>query len=162
MPAEQNHLLYPISELARRTGTTKRVVEHAEARGLLRPAGRTPAGYKLYGPEQEARLRLIADLYALGFSASRVKALFLERRTAWRRCWMSTVPTWSGARWRRAFARNASHATVRHSHNGSRSSARRSGSPSPVPMKGQAGRAVSTWTPPENRSRVPTFERRRS
>jgi MerR family copper efflux transcriptional regulator len=70
--------LFPIGELTRRTGTTKRVVEHAEVKGLLRPAGRTSAGHKLYSQAEEETLRLIVRLYALGFSANRIKALFTE------------------------------------------------------------------------------------
>ena len=54
-------------------GTTRRVVEHAEAMGLLRPAARTPQGAKLYGPEQVERLQLVLRLYRLGVSASRIK-----------------------------------------------------------------------------------------
>ena len=83
VPAED--ALVQISDLIRRVGTTKRVVEHAEARGLLAPAGRTPQGYKLYGPNEEELLRLIVFLYELGFSASRIKALLAEtpeRRSA--------------------------------------------------------------------------------
>ena len=74
--AGANH--FPISELTRRTGTTKRVVEHAEAKGLLQPAARTQVGHKLYGAEQEGTLRLVVRLYELGFSANRIKSLFAD------------------------------------------------------------------------------------
>lgn len=75
---EQQQKLFPISELARRTGATKRVVEHAEARGLLTPASRTPGGYKLYSSAEERALRLITRLYAVGLTAAEIKALLLE------------------------------------------------------------------------------------
>jgi DNA-binding transcriptional MerR regulator len=74
----QNGSAFPIGELTRRTGTTKRVVEHAEAKGLLQPAARTAAGHKLYSSREEETLRLIVRLYELGFSANRIKALFSD------------------------------------------------------------------------------------
>jgi DNA-binding transcriptional MerR regulator len=65
-----------IADLTCRTGTSKRVVEHAEATGLLRPAARTPLGHKLYTAAEERQLRLIVRLYALGFKAKRIRLLF--------------------------------------------------------------------------------------
>jgi DNA-binding transcriptional MerR regulator len=56
-----------IGELARRTGTTTRALRFYEEQGLLR-SDRTAAGYRVYGPEAERRVRNIRDLLASGFT----------------------------------------------------------------------------------------------
>jgi DNA-binding transcriptional MerR regulator len=63
-----------IDELARRTGMTVRNVRAHQSRGLLPPPeirGRT--GY--YGPEHAARLEMIKDLQAEGFSLGSIRRL---------------------------------------------------------------------------------------
>ncbi|MET7645462.1 MerR family transcriptional regulator [Streptomyces sp. NPDC005426] len=55
-----------IGELARRTGLTVRTVRSYSDRGIVPPAGRSPAGYRHYGPEAVARLHLVRTLRALG------------------------------------------------------------------------------------------------
>ncbi|TXS43743.1 MerR family transcriptional regulator [Streptomyces sp. OR43] len=57
-----------IGELARRTGLTVKAVRAYSDRGIVPPAGRTPAGYRRYGPEAVARLRLVRTLRALGLT----------------------------------------------------------------------------------------------
>jgi DNA-binding transcriptional MerR regulator len=63
-----------IDELARRTGMTVRNVRAHQSRGLLPPPeirGRT--GY--YGPEHVARLEMIKDLQAEGFTLSSIRRI---------------------------------------------------------------------------------------
>ena len=48
---------YPIGEVARRTGITVRTLHHYDAIGLLSPPRRSRAGYRLYGGDEEHRLR---------------------------------------------------------------------------------------------------------
>lgn len=48
--------LLKVGELARRTGLTVRTLHHFDQIGLLRPAGRSDAGYRLYGRDDEALL----------------------------------------------------------------------------------------------------------
>ena len=51
-----------IEAAAARTGLTKRTIRYWEELGLLPPAARTEAGYRLYSPEDIARLERIRDL----------------------------------------------------------------------------------------------------
>lgn len=57
-----------VGELAERTGLTVRTLHHYDQIGLLRPAARTPAGYRLYGPAEVRRLQHVASLRRLGLS----------------------------------------------------------------------------------------------
>ncbi|MEQ9569940.1 MAG: MerR family transcriptional regulator [Longimicrobiales bacterium] len=57
-----------VGELAERTGLTVRTLHHYDQIGLLRPAARTPAGYRVYGPPEVRRLQHIASLRRLGLS----------------------------------------------------------------------------------------------
>ena len=65
---------WTVSQIARRTGVTVRTLHHYEAVGLLLPAARSDAGYRLYGERELLRLQLIASLRALGFSLEDVRA----------------------------------------------------------------------------------------
>jgi DNA-binding transcriptional MerR regulator len=58
--------LYSIGELARRTGLTVKTIRFSSDRGIVAPAGRTPAGYRRYGPGAVARLTLVRTLRELG------------------------------------------------------------------------------------------------
>jgi len=65
---------YTVSQIARRTGLTVRALHHYEAAGLLRPASRSDAGYRLYGEAELLRLQHIVSLKALGFSLADIRA----------------------------------------------------------------------------------------
>lgn len=58
--------LHPIGELARRTGLTVKTVRYYSDRGIVTPAARSPAGYRLYTVDAVARLRLVRTLRDLG------------------------------------------------------------------------------------------------
>ncbi|MEO6688616.1 MAG: MerR family transcriptional regulator [Dokdonella sp.] len=66
--------LHTVSQIARRTGLTVRTLHHYEAKGLLRPAARSDAGYRLYGERELLRLQHIVSLRALGFSLPDIRA----------------------------------------------------------------------------------------
>ncbi len=66
--------LHTISQIARRTGMTVRSLHHYEAKGLLAPAARSDAGYRLYGERELLRLQHIVSLKALGFSLAEIRA----------------------------------------------------------------------------------------
>lgn len=63
-----------VSQLARRTGVTVRTLHHYEERGLLRPAARSGAGYRLYGEAELRRLQHVLSLKALGLSLDAIRA----------------------------------------------------------------------------------------
>ncbi|MDE2155353.1 MAG: MerR family transcriptional regulator [Xanthomonadaceae bacterium] len=60
--------LLTVGEVSRRTGLTVRALHHYETLGLLRPAARSGAGYRLYGEVELRRLQYIVSLKALGLS----------------------------------------------------------------------------------------------
>jgi DNA-binding transcriptional MerR regulator len=58
--------MFTIGELARRTGLTTRTIRFYSDEGLLPPADRTYAGYRLYDAASLARLELLRTLRELG------------------------------------------------------------------------------------------------
>jgi len=70
--------MYKVSEFARKAGTTVRTLHHYDRLGLLRPGGRSRAGYRFYGERELARLQQIATLKFIGLPLKAIKRL-LER-----------------------------------------------------------------------------------
>jgi MerR family transcriptional regulator, thiopeptide resistance regulator len=62
-----------VGELAKRTGVSVRALHHYEEVGLLQPARRTAAGYRLYGEAEVARLQQIRSLRQLGFGLDEIR-----------------------------------------------------------------------------------------
>ena len=63
-----------IGTLARKTGKSVRALRHYEELGLLR-AARSDGGFRLYGPDELARVYWISKLQDMGFSLSQVQSL---------------------------------------------------------------------------------------
>ncbi|MER6831539.1 HEAT repeat domain-containing protein [Streptosporangium sp. NPDC000563] len=57
-----------IGEVARRSGVSARMLRHYDALGLVRPTGRTDAGYREYSAEDIQRIFHIESLRSLGLS----------------------------------------------------------------------------------------------
>lgn len=70
--------LYQASEFAERTGVTVRALHHYDRLGLLKPSGRSAAGYRLYGASDFARLQQIVTLKFIGLPLKQIKDV-LER-----------------------------------------------------------------------------------
>ena len=70
-----NKRWYQAKEFAALTGVTVRTLHHYDAVGLLRPSGRTRAGYRLYGDRDFALLQQIVTLKFIGFSLQQIKEL---------------------------------------------------------------------------------------
>lgn len=64
-----------LGELARRVGLARSSVLHYESLGLLAPAGRSAAGYRLYGEAELEKLRHIRRLRDAGLALSDIGAL---------------------------------------------------------------------------------------
>ncbi|APE26588.1 MerR family transcriptional regulator [Streptomyces venezuelae ATCC 10712] len=61
-----------IGEVARRSGVSARMLRHYESLGLVRPTGRTGAGYREYSDEDIRRVFHIESLRSLGLSLREV------------------------------------------------------------------------------------------
>lgn len=63
-----------VGELARRTGVSVRTLHYYGEIGLLEPRAVTPAGHRLYGTTELARLQQIKSLRQLGFRLEEIRA----------------------------------------------------------------------------------------
>jgi DNA-binding transcriptional MerR regulator len=73
--SEKSAAWYQASEFAELTGVTVRALHHYDRLGLLRPARRTRAGYRIYGERDVARLEQIVALKFIGLSLKEIKAV---------------------------------------------------------------------------------------
>jgi len=60
-----------IGQLAKSAGVPIQTVRYYERLCLLGPAAKSSSGYRLYGPDEERRLRFIKNAQALGFTLRR-------------------------------------------------------------------------------------------
>lgn len=65
--------LFPIGELARRTGLSVKVIRFYSDAGIVTPAGRTASRYRLYGMDAVARLALVRTLRELGLDLPTIR-----------------------------------------------------------------------------------------
>jgi DNA-binding transcriptional MerR regulator len=65
--------LLSIGELAARTGLPVRTIRFYSDAGVVPPADRTDAGYRLYGPDAPARLGLVRTLRDLGVDLATIR-----------------------------------------------------------------------------------------
>ncbi|HEX6447199.1 MAG TPA: MerR family transcriptional regulator [Streptosporangiales bacterium] len=73
--------LFPIGELARRTGLSVKTVRFWSDLGLVPPADRTHAGYRMYGQDALARLALVRTLRDLGVDLKTVQRVLAREVT---------------------------------------------------------------------------------
>lgn len=64
-----------ISDFAKLTGSTLKTIIYYHKIGLLQEPERSPAGYRLYGPAELTRMRLIKRLKSLGLDLNRIKEI---------------------------------------------------------------------------------------
>lgn len=67
--------LIQIGEVARLTGFPVKTIRYYEERGLISPAERSEAGYRLYGEEEVARLKFIRKAKLLGLTLKEIAEL---------------------------------------------------------------------------------------
>lgn len=67
-----------IGQLARRVGLRPSALRFYESAGLLEPADRTAAGYRLYRPQAEQTLRFIQRAQRLGFALADIRILLKD------------------------------------------------------------------------------------
>lgn len=68
-------------ELARRAGTTRKALRLYEAAGLIAPARRTPAGYRIYPADAIELVRFIIKARHVGLSVKDVRMIVGIRRS---------------------------------------------------------------------------------
>lgn len=66
-------MLYSIGDLARRTGLTVKTIRFYSDQGIVQPADRSPAGYRLYDIDAVARLDLVRTLRDLGIDLATIR-----------------------------------------------------------------------------------------
>ena len=71
--------MYQISEAAALSGLTVRALRHYDAIGLLQPASRSDAGYRLYSDDDVKALRRIRRYQGFGFSLDEVGELLTAK-----------------------------------------------------------------------------------
>jgi len=64
-----------IGELAKQTGLSIKTIRYYESRGLLEKPPRTEGGYRLYGPEEVARLQFVQRAKLLGLTLEEIREL---------------------------------------------------------------------------------------
>jgi DNA-binding transcriptional MerR regulator len=67
--------MYRVSDFAEKAGVTVRTLHHYDRLGLLKPSGRTEAGYRLYSERDFARLQQIVTLKFIGLPLRQIKEL---------------------------------------------------------------------------------------
>ncbi|MFE2146587.1 MerR family transcriptional regulator [Streptomyces sp. NPDC059456] len=73
--------LYPIGEIARRTGLTVKTVRFYSDSGIVAPTDRSPAGYRLYDIHAVTRLDLARTLRDLGLDLATIRRV-LDREAS--------------------------------------------------------------------------------
>lgn len=75
-----------IGQLAKSAGVHVQTVRYDERLRLLRPTARAASGYRLYGVEEERRLRCIKNAQVLGFTLKEIGELLNLRGASTARC----------------------------------------------------------------------------
>jgi DNA-binding transcriptional MerR regulator len=73
--------LHPIGDVARRTGLTVSAVRFYSDEGIVRPAGLSPAGHRLYDLRAVAQLELVRTLRDLGTGLDEIRRLLAGEMT---------------------------------------------------------------------------------
>ena len=75
-----------IGEVANEAGVNIQTVRYYEKRGILKPAKRTTAGFRLYSPDTIQTLNFIKHSKDLGFTLEEIGELLNLRATTASRC----------------------------------------------------------------------------
>ena len=76
-----DEVLWSIGEVARKTGLSVKLIRHWSELGLVPPAGRTAAGYRVFAPESLARLELARTLRDLGLGLRAIRDVLDREHT---------------------------------------------------------------------------------
>ena len=67
---------HTVKDMAARVDLPSRTLRYYDRIGLVSPP-RTPSGYRIYGPEEEAKLRFVRQAKTLGFSLEEIRELLV-------------------------------------------------------------------------------------
>ncbi|MCB5907326.1 TIGR03086 family metal-binding protein [Streptomyces pinistramenti] len=84
--------LVTIGALAHLTGIPVKTIRNWSDLDLLPPAARTPAGYRLYGPDAPARLEIVRTLRELGLGTAAIRSVLHRESTV-----AETAARWADA-----------------------------------------------------------------
>lgn len=84
--ADQNDCTLTVGQAARAAGVTPKAVRLYEAKGLLRPAERSEAGYRLYADDDVATLQFIRQARTLGLRLDEIGDILNIRRAGTAPC----------------------------------------------------------------------------
>ena len=70
-----------IGEVAAKSGVSRKALRLYERAGILPPAGRTAAGYRVYGPDTLALLVFVTQARRLGFRLDEIKRITALKRS---------------------------------------------------------------------------------
>jgi MerR family Zn(II)-responsive transcriptional regulator of zntA len=71
--------LFTIGKLASLTSVSNDTLRYYEHEGLVDPAGRSPAGYRLYDRQSARRIRFIKHAQQCGFTLAEIRELLVLR-----------------------------------------------------------------------------------
>jgi DNA-binding transcriptional MerR regulator len=72
--------VFTIRKLARIADVSSDTLRYYEREGLIEPAGKSPAGYRLYDQDSARRLRFIKQAQHCGFTLAEIRELLVLRR----------------------------------------------------------------------------------
>jgi DNA-binding transcriptional MerR regulator len=72
--------VFTIGKLARIADVSSDTLRYYEREGLIEPAGKSPAGYRLYDQDSARRLRFIKQAQHCGFTLAEIRELLVLRR----------------------------------------------------------------------------------
>ena len=70
--------MFRISQLAEKTGKTKRALRFYEELGILTPTKRTDSGYRMYSQDAISQVEWIDKLHQMGFSLSDIQSFLAD------------------------------------------------------------------------------------
>jgi len=71
--------MFTIGKLAALTSVSNDTLRYYEQEGLIEPAGKSPAGYRLYDPDSARRIRFIRHAQNCGFTLAEIRELLALR-----------------------------------------------------------------------------------
>ena len=71
--------MFTIGKLASLTSVSNDTLRHYEDEGLVKPAGKSPAGYRLYDQDSARRIHFIKHAQHCGFTLAEIRELLVLR-----------------------------------------------------------------------------------